>query len=242
MRPVTLLKVTAVSAHGHPQKLAPWYTPSFSERNTTIKPTDNRPTWWIVKRIILLFVIKAQSGQDTKMPNTWKHGMAEFRRLCGRIGHIYIYWIGTCQHIEWFCSYGNQMYAPGKRVAANLMPKNHVLESFTCFEIPRTFKFTNTLTYSDYVCVFTPYVWQTKAPLGGKGGAQVPNLKTYSMAMSGTDWLEVPTIYIYISIYLSIYPSIYLSIYIYIKGLFFRPEFQGISPHNFPPITAVRSM
>ena len=69
----------------------------------------------------------------------------------------------------------------------HLMPKNHVLESFTCFEIPRTFKFTNTLTYSDYVCVFTPYVWQTKAPLGGKGGAQVPNLKTYSMAMSGTD-------------------------------------------------------
>ena len=141
--------------------------------------------------------------------------------------YIYIYWIGTCQHIEWFCSYGNQMYAPGKRVAANLMPKNHVLESFTCFEIPRTFKFTNTLTYSDYVCVFTPYVWQTKAPLGGKGGAQVPNLKTYSMAMSGTDWLEVPTIYIYLSIHLSIYLSIYLYIYK-------RPILQAWISGNIP--------
>ena len=40
-----------------------------------------------------------------------------------------------------------------------------------------------------------------------------------SMAISGTDLLEVPTIYIY--------KQIYIYIYIYI-----RPKFQGISPQN----------
>ena len=47
-----------------------------------------------------------------------------------------------------------------------------------------------------------------------------------SMAISGTDLLEVPTIYIYI--------HIYIHVHVYIKGLLFKAFFKASISGNIP--------